>query len=131
MKERLLKVVIKIVGLLVLLFVYYFLSRNFGFSIPCPIHYFTGYYCPGCGITRCLFSLIQLDFSKAFRYNQLVFILIPFFVFYYGYSFYIYIFNKEDKVLCKIPKYVWIILLIITILFGIIRNLDGFEFLRP
>ena len=32
-------------------------------------------------------------------------------------------FNKKDKVISKIPNYVWIILIIITILFGIIRNI--------
>ena len=49
-------------------------------SIPCPFHFITGLYCPGCGITRMIKSILKLDFYQAFRYNQLLFILLPFFI---------------------------------------------------
>ena len=34
--------------------------------IPCPIKSCTGYSCPGCGIQRSFFSLIELDFKNSF-----------------------------------------------------------------
>ena len=110
---------------------YYVLNRKTGFYIPCMIHKVTGLYCPGCGITRMLFSILKLNFGKAFRYNQLVFILLPFLLLYFAYQIYLYITNKKDKILIKIPNYVYIGLLITVIGWGIIRNLECFPFLRP
>lgn len=34
-------------------------------GIGCPILFFTGVSCPGCGMTRAYFSLLRLDFSAA------------------------------------------------------------------
>ena len=76
-------------------------------------------------------TLLKLDFIKAFNYNQLMFILLPFIVLIIGYGIYLYVFNKKDKILKKIPIWVWVLLLIVFILFGLFRNLDIFPFLRP
>ena len=109
---------------LVLLIVYYFLNQKINLKIPCIFHTLTGYYCPGCGITRMLFSLLNLNFYQAFRYNPLVFILL------FG-----YIIIKIIEILTK-HKFQYsnkfqISLLIITILFGILRNIETFSFLLP
>lgn len=37
----------------------------------CPIKYITGISCAGCGMTRAWLSALQLDFSKAFYYHPL------------------------------------------------------------
>lgn len=131
MSKRIRKVISQVVGLLILLFGYYFLNSKFELSISCPIKYFTHLYCPGCGITRCIFSIIKLDFKSAFMYNQLVFCLLPFFMFYYVYYCYIYITNKNENLLNKIPRLVYILLLIIVLIFGALRNIPCFDFLRP
>lgn len=131
MKNRIKKIILFNLVLIVIFFSYYFLNTKFNFSIECPFHKLTGLYCPGCGITRCLFSIIKLDFKSAFHYNMLVFIMLPFFIMYYVYLNYIYICNKEDKITKNIPNYVTITLLVITILFGILRNTEMFEFLSP
>jgi hypothetical protein len=131
MKKRIFKTIFFLIIGILLLFGYYFLNKKTGFSVPCMIHEITGYYCPGCGITRMFFALIKFNFAEAFRYNQLVFILTPFLVFYFFYHIYLYIFEKKDKILVKIPNYVYIILLIIVIAWGIVRNLEMFPFLRP
>lgn len=34
-------------------------------GIGCPILFFTGISCPGCGMTRAYFSLLRFDFSAA------------------------------------------------------------------
>lgn len=120
-KKKLLRVIYTDILLFILLIGYYFFNKEFGFSIECPINHFTSYLCPGCGITRCLFSILKFDFKKAFYYNRLVFILLPLFCVYYVYSVYNFVFEKNKE--SKLIKYLTIPLLIITILFGIIRNI--------
>ena len=44
--------------------------------IPCPILWFTGISCPGCGITRALISVCKLDFVKAVYYNPSIFVVL-------------------------------------------------------
>lgn len=117
---------IKIVSFLLFLiciFIYYFLNKYIGFEIKCFIHALTGYYCPGCGITRMFFSIIELDLYQAFRYNPLIFILLILSIIYL-------IINKFIKKIV-IKKNFLIILLIIIILFGILRNIDLFSYLKP
>lgn len=118
----------KIIGELVifslLLIGYYFFNKIFSWSIPCLFHQITNLYCPGCGITRMLFSIIKLDFYQAFRYNPLVFILLVGYLLMVIYSL---IFHKKVELSNKVTYG----LLIIVILFGVLRNIPGFEFLAP
>lgn len=130
-KDRLKKVIIRLIILLSIFLIYFFLNKHLGFAIVCPFHYLTKFYCPGCGITRCLFALLRLDFKSAFMYNQLVFILLPFFIIYVAYLCYIYVYNKENIIKDIIPNYVIYILLVIVIAFGVIRNFECFPYLRP
>lgn len=131
MKKRIFNILLLLISCFLLFVGYFYLNKEYGFDIPCVFHKLTGCYCPGCGITRCLFSLLKLDFYQAFMYNQFVFILLPFLVIGIFYKIYLYIVGKQDQIIKKIPNIVWILLLVITIGFGIIRNLNGFEFLRP
>jgi len=123
MKNRLNKVIKKYIILVIILISYFFINKYTGFGIPCPFHSITGLECPGCGITRCLFAIIQFKFKEAFYYNPLVFIYLPFIVAFFIYEDYLFIYNKKDKILVKIPIIFQYILLIITIGFGIIRNI--------
>lgn len=43
----------------------------------CPFKWFFGIPCPGCGMLRAFFSLLRLDFQKAFSFHPLVFLMIP------------------------------------------------------
>ena len=108
--------------------IYYILNKKFGFSIPCIFYKITGLYCPGCGITRLLFALVNLEFYESFKYNPWIFILIVLGLFYLICK--LFIFLKLKKII-KIPNYVYITLIIISIIFGIFRNIPGFEFLGP
>lgn len=123
MKQRLKKVILIYLGLLLIFITYYILNKKTGFYIPCIFHEITGLDCPGCGITRCLFHLINFNFLDAFKVNPLVFIYIPFIIAYYLYQSYLYIYDKKDKILVKIPKYFMYIVLVITILYGVLRNI--------
>ena len=41
------------------------------------LQHFTGVPCPGCGMSRAAFALLRLDFSAAFRYHPMIFVLPP------------------------------------------------------
>lgn len=53
---------------------YVLITHTFGWQ-NCIIKLTIGYPCPGCGMSRAVFALIQFDFVKAFQYNPLVFFL--------------------------------------------------------
>lgn len=124
------KIIYKSIPLPTVALMIYLLQKN-DHPIFCVFKKITGLYCPGCGITRCIASILECKFYQAFRYNPLLFVLIPFLLPYVIYKYYIYIFNKTDKITSKIPNVIWWILLIITLIFGILRNIDMFKFLAP
>ena len=121
MKKRLLKVLIINTLIILLLISYYYLNKYFHIGIPCLFYKITNLKCPGCGITRMLFSIIKLDFKSAFFYNPVVFILLPILAFYIFYQEYIYITKKNNKL--KIPEFIYYLIIFILIIFGILRNI--------
>ncbi len=114
-----------------LLLTLYILSEIFDFSLlRCVFHEITGLHCPGCGVTRMIGSILKLDFYQAFRYNPLVFILSPFLIIYGIIKLYE---NMYDKIIFnkKIEKVSIITIIILLVIFGILRNIEMFNFLAP
>lgn len=112
----------------VILVVYGLLFIVTGYGIPCPIHKLTGLYCPGCGISRMLLSLVRFDLYQSFRYNPLAFIYLVLFGIYTLVNLFYYIKNKS---IIKLNNYVYIFILISLIAFGILRNISEFSYLIP
>lgn len=54
-------------AILLIIFIFYITG------IGCPIKYFTGVSCAGCGMSRAYFSLLRLDIKAAFHYHPLFF----------------------------------------------------------
>ncbi|MGA8200207.1 MAG: DUF2752 domain-containing protein, partial [Candidatus Sulfotelmatobacter sp.] len=52
-----------------------------GLFPPCPLHYLTGWYCPGCGSLRALHQLLHGNLSAAWALNPLTVLLLPFLVY--------------------------------------------------
>jgi hypothetical protein len=50
----------------------------------CPIHEWTGFYCPGCGTTRAIHHLLNLEFTTAFRCNPMFVVFVPFLIGWFG-----------------------------------------------
>lgn len=100
-------------------------------TIPCIFHVITDKYCPGCGMTRMILSLFKLEFYQAFRYNMLGFVLTPFALFYIFHTIVLWSGNGENNLIKKIPNKVWYSLIVVTFLFGILRNIEYFRFLAP
>ena len=123
MKKLLIKIIFLDSFIVIISLMYYFLNKYFNIGIPCLFYQITGLKCPGCGITRLIFSLIKLEFQQAFFYNPLVFILLPFIGFYIIYQEYLYITKKEEKIIKKIPSYIYYVLIIILIIYAILRNI--------
>jgi hypothetical protein len=44
---------------------------------PCPFHYFTGLYCPGCGSLRAFHQLLHGNIIKALDLNPLMVLMLP------------------------------------------------------
>lgn len=113
------KIIISIVIFFILISSIYLIF--FG-NVLCPIYTNFSFYCPGCGITRMLRSLINLEFYQAFRYNMLAFLLMISFIIYV-------VICLWKKKLIKIDKKILYLILLLVVLFTILRNI--FPFFAP
>ncbi len=114
-----------------------YIVKNFNpelnsFFPPCIFHEITGLYCPGCGMTRATYSILNLEIKKAFGYNQLFFILIPVLI-YMGIK---QVFNLKkygELKPIRFPYWFTISLLFLVFLFWILRNIPiyPFKYLAP
>ena len=91
-------------------------------SIPCKFRLITGLWCPGCGGNSSINALMNLNLYQAFRFNILIYIVGPLLL------VYLYLGYKKYK---KLQRYLLGIILIITILFGVLRNTEYFSWLAP
>lgn len=94
----------------------------------CLFHDLTGWYCPGCGITRALHALVHFDLMRAFAMNALLVVCLPLLAVMalQGFTHRALLPAAVSRV--AFNGRVWIGMLLI---FGIARNLPGLEFLAP
>ena len=130
--SKLIKSVILVLGIILILLLYYFLRENFGFSLDCMLYKYTGLYCPGCGVTRMCVHLLHGEIYKAFRSNMAAFtVIIPLGICIIS-MFYEYIFEtKVSANIFKIRTLFLQITICVLISFGILRNIPIFSFLAP
>ena len=122
------KIIITYIALICSSLAIYAIITISGYDFFCPIYKATGLYCPGCGLTRSGVRLIHFDFYHSFRNHPgffvgaVVWIIISIFAF-------------IGKPKCFRNSKVNLIILYVTlglyILFSILRNIPGFEFLQP
>lgn len=55
--------------------------------IPCLWKMLIGHNCYGCGLTRAMVALVQLDIKGAYDFNPLIFIILPGVIFYFVWDF--------------------------------------------
>ena len=60
------------------LFMLYLIVAKTLMKSLCPSVIFTGFPCPGCGMTRALFSIVRGDFEAAWKFHPFAFAVIGF-----------------------------------------------------
>lgn len=110
---------------IIVLFVMAILVLYERIAIPCIFHKITGFYCPGCGITRAIKALLKGDIYTSIRNNALLYIVVPVIAI----SEIINRLTKRKYKKCY--NTILIVLLIITIGYGILRNIPQFSYLAP
>lgn len=91
-------------------------------GIPCNLRRLTGLLCPGCGMTRAVFSILRLDFAKAFSYNALSLTLVPLAAIYGVFRGYKYI--KYENYKTRLWEYfLWAGFIMGILVFTVCRNL--------
>ena len=92
--------------------------------LPCPFHWLTGWYCPGCGTQRALHDLLHGRVAEAFGHNAALVGTIPLLGLQWGVGRWRGTpLGQDNRVV-----YGWAIALIA---WGIVRNLPGMEMLAP
>ncbi|MBQ0022552.1 MAG: DUF2752 domain-containing protein [Prevotellaceae bacterium] len=90
--------------------------------LKCPLHFLTGYQCPLCGMQRQLHALMHFDFSEAWRLNQFLLILYPYFIFILLSLLFPKLAASRVAKLCNSNKVV-LPLIALLLLWGVFRNL--------
>lgn len=97
---------------------------------PCPFHYLTGWYCPGCGSLRAAHQLLHGEIAAAFSLNPLMVLFLPFVAYGLFAGLWNSTFTKPLPVVRLPAWWIWAILIVI-ILYGIARNLPFMLFSTP
>lgn len=121
------KVTLILIGTILFVYIYKNFSPNQYLFPKCPVHSFTGLYCPGCGSQRAIHSFLNLNFKDVFSYNPLVGIILSAIV------IDILLFTLNIKrfrpyTFLKTNRYFSLIVLYTVILFTIFRNIPVFPF---
>ncbi|MCG2420124.1 DUF2752 domain-containing protein [Aequorivita sp. F47161] len=114
--------------LLSFVFVYYFFNPASNFFIPCPFHYLTGFYCPGCGSQRAIHLLLHGDVFGAFRFNPLMVLTLPILIYGLGLTLANWIFGTQKRFMLFYSKLFIFGYFGLAILFWILRNLPFYPF---
>lgn len=100
--------------------------KNFWISISeifpeCIFLKVTGYFCPACGNTRCVLSLLRGDFLSAIKNNITIPVLFVFLLMLYA-ELVLNVIHRANIRIIPRKKMFWIIFAIIMIVYYIARN---------
>lgn len=131
-RKRIIKTILFLLFLLLISIFYLNISHYKWFFIPCIFYEITGFYCPGCGMTRALYSFFTLNFGECFRNNLLLLFLLPAFLYYLFCSVKNYLLTGKIVSLSSVfPKWVFFVGLVLVIIYGIFRNFEFFTWMQP
>lgn len=108
-KDEITKKLIFILSIIILVVFYY--------SVGCPIRWMTGVSCPSCGMTRAAMALLRFDFTAAYNYHPLIFIL-PIVAI-------VYFFRK--RLSKKAQTFFFVLFIALMLIVYILRMLSGSE----
>jgi hypothetical protein len=97
---------------------------------PCPLHFLTGWYCPGCGSLRAFHQLLHGHFGAAFALNPLAVLALPF-LGYGGASYAAWVLRGRYLPRLFLPAWTIRTVAVGIVAFGIVRNIPAFSLLAP
>ena len=105
-------------------FLIYYSISHFFWGAYCPMLLITGLPCPGCGMSRAIFFVLTMQFSRAWAMNPIAFLWVPLI-----FAFFLlrYFFGKSIK---KLQPYL-ILVLFATILYYMYRMMLYFPSVSP
>lgn len=109
--------------------VFLFNPATHQFYPVCLFHALTGLNCPGCGMTRALYALLHGNLRVALKDNAL-FILTLGALAVWAAQFVVRKIRHQPTTFNVPPKYLWLSL-VIALVFAVVRNLPGFDWLSP
>ena len=109
--------------------VYLFNPATHNFYPVCLFHAWTGLNCPGCGMTRSLYALLHGNLRLALKDNAL-FVLSLAILAVWGAQFTMRQIRGQPATFNISPYFLWLFL-VVALVFAVVRNLPGFEWLSP
>lgn len=109
---------------------YAFFIRTFHVSIPCPVYAVTGFYCPGCGVSRVCMALLDGNFLEAMHYNAGILAAAPVAAVVFLPLMIRYVYTGDARMRRWQNILLWGMIAWLLI-FGILRNFPAFSFLAP
>jgi hypothetical protein len=100
-----------------------------GVFLPCPFRTLTGWWCPGCGLTRATHHLLRGDVAQALRYNLFVIAMVAAI----SASWLVWLRQAAGRPVGWVPRIpVWTQVAAATVLvgFAVVRNLPAIPGLR-
>jgi hypothetical protein len=95
----------------------------------CLFHQMTGLNCPGCGATRALHALMHGHIADAARFNLLFLLCLPYLGWIAARTGLGWL--EEKRLNVAISSTAMWTFLVMSVVFGVLRNLPGFEWLSP
>jgi hypothetical protein len=95
--------------------------------VPCPFHELTGWWCPGCGMTRGLHHLLQGDVAAALSSN----VFLPLVIAVVAWAWLGWASRRVPSIGRVVPGWVWFVLAGVAAAYGVLRNVPAFAALAP
>lgn len=100
---------------------------NGGIHLPCPFRSITGWWCPGCGLTRATHHLLRGDLVQALRFHLFVLVVLGAI----AASWWSWVRRSMNRpVRVRVPVAAQVAAGVVLVAFGVIRNLPGVTVLR-
>jgi hypothetical protein len=96
---------------------------------PCPFRTLTGWWCPGCGLTRATHHLLHGDVLGALRYNALLPIVLGLITLLWV-DWYARTTGQRSLLPARIPRWAPTAGIAVAVAFAVLRNLPGVDGLR-
>ncbi len=99
-----------------------------GLFPKCLLRQWTGFHCPGCGMTRAVDATLHGRLLEAFAYNPLIMVLLPLTLIAVAFELVAWVWDRPPIIRYRVNKRLALWLLAIVLVFGILRNIPSWPF---